>query len=83
MPNIPASATQTGADGIYAYTVDSENRVHRHKVEIGRDLGGQVEISKGIAVGDKVIVSPADDIQDGLLVDPELAPAPRTTSSHK
>jgi len=69
-PVVPATTVQTRADGAFIYTVDKDNRVHMHKVEIGRDLGGQFEIAKGIEVGETVIINPNDEVQDGTLVNP-------------
>ena len=45
---VPASVLQTRADGQYVFTVDAQNRVHMGKLEIGRDLGGQFEVFKGV-----------------------------------
>jgi RND family efflux transporter MFP subunit len=70
MAIVPGSALQTRADGGFVYTVDDQQRVHMHKVKIEKDLGGQVEISSGISVGDKVVISPSDDIVEGVLVNP-------------
>jgi RND family efflux transporter MFP subunit len=67
-PVVPATTVQTRADGNFIYTVDSENRIQMHKVEIGRDLGGQFEIAKGIQVGDTVVLNPTSEVQDGVVV---------------
>jgi len=84
LPIVPSTTLQTRPDGSFMYTVDGHHIVHVHKVEIGRDLGGQLEIAGGIKVGDKVIISPSDQIQDGKLVLPVLAPlAPPTVSATK
>jgi len=74
LPVVPATTLQTRADGNFIYTVDSEKRAHMHKLEIARDMGGQLEVFKGIAIGDTVIVNPPDDIQDGMLINPVPAP---------
>ena len=74
LPVVPATTLQVRADGSFIYTVDAQNRAHMHKLAIGRDLGGKFEVAKGITVGDKVIVNPPDNIQDGMLVNPVLAP---------
>ena len=70
LPKIPATTVQTRADGCFVYTVDKQNVVHLHKVEIGRDLGGHFEIARGISSGDIVIVSAPDSVHDGLKVSP-------------
>lgn len=77
LPVVPASTLQTRADGSFVYIVDNNNVVHMHKLEVGRDLGGQFEVANGINTGDKVIVSPQDTIRDGMKVEPVLAPVPK------
>ncbi|MBI2811624.1 MAG: efflux RND transporter periplasmic adaptor subunit [Candidatus Melainabacteria bacterium] len=77
LPVVPASTLQTRADGSFVYVVDANNVVHMHKLEVGRDLGGQFEVSKGVNTGDKVIISPQDTISDGMKVEPVLAPVPK------
>jgi len=74
LPVVPATTVQVRADGNYMFTVDSNNRVQMHKIEIGRDLGGFFEIAKGISPGDHVIISPTDQIQDGMTVTAVVAP---------
>jgi RND family efflux transporter MFP subunit len=73
LATVPATTLQTRADGAFIYTVDNQNHVHMHKVEIGRDLGGQFEIQRGVQPGDKVVVNPPDEIQEGSSVNPVLA----------
>jgi RND family efflux transporter MFP subunit len=75
---VPATTLQTRADGAFMYVIDSKNYVHMHKIEIGRDLGGQFEITSGIKPGDRVIVAPSDMLRTGMRVSPvlqEKAPA--------
>ena len=75
---VPATTLQTRADGAFMYVLDPGNYVHMHKVEIGRDLGGQFEITSGIKAGDRVIVAPSDMLRTGVRVNPvlqEKAPA--------
>lgn len=77
LPVIPASTLVTRADGQFVYVVDNNNVVHVRKLEVGRDLGGQFEVSNGVNSGEKVIVSPQDYIIDGMKVDPVMAPVPK------
>jgi RND family efflux transporter MFP subunit len=81
LPIVPSTTLQTRPDGSFMYTVDGHHIVHVHKVDIGRDLGGQLEIAGGIKIGDKVILSPSDQIQDGILVMPVVAPLAQPTVS--
>jgi len=78
---VPSTTVQTRADGSFIYTVDSQNHVHMHKLEIGRDLGGKVEVVKGITPGDKVIINPQDDLVDGATVNPVLSPVAADTEN--
>lgn len=75
LPIVPATTVQTRAEGSFIYTVDAENKVRMHKVEIARDLGGQFEVARGLTIGDRVIVNPTDDIQNGAQVTPAAAPS--------
>ncbi len=80
LPVVPASTLQTRADGSFVYIVDGNNIVHMHKLEVGRDLGGQFEVANGVNSGDRVIISPQDNIHDGMKVEPVLAPVPKLES---
>ncbi|HEY9730866.1 MAG TPA: efflux RND transporter periplasmic adaptor subunit [Drouetiella sp.] len=77
LPVIPAATLVTRADGQFVYVVDNNNVVHLRKLEVGRDLGGQFEVSNGVNSGDKVIVSPQDYITDGMKVTPVMMAPPK------
>ncbi|MBU6452751.1 MAG: efflux RND transporter periplasmic adaptor subunit [Cyanobacteria bacterium REEB67] len=79
LPIVPATILQTKADGSFAFTIDDKNRVHMHKLDIGRDLGGIFEISNGIVAGQKVIVNPPDNLVEGELVAPQVVPIAKPT----
>lgn len=49
-------------------SVDSNNKVMLKSIKIGRDEGASVEITAGIAVGDRIITTPPDAIDNGDLV---------------
>jgi RND family efflux transporter MFP subunit len=74
LPVVPATTVQVRADGNFIFTVDDASHVHMHKIEIGRDLGGTFEVAKGISPGDKAIISPTDQIRDGMAVTAIVAP---------
>jgi len=62
---IPASALMFDQGGLRVATVGSGGRVELKTVTVGRDLGKMVEISAGLATGDRVIDSPPDGIAAG------------------
>ena len=71
----------------YVYRVGGDNRVAQLKVQTGRVLGDQVEITGGVKPDDRVVVSGGGFLSDGDLVKvvqapkPGAAPAPAKSSS--
>jgi hypothetical protein len=49
--------------------VVENGHVHLKHLKIGRDYGKTVEITDGLAVGDKVVVNPPDSLEDGQQVE--------------
>jgi RND family efflux transporter MFP subunit len=66
---IPAAALVLDAAGTQVVTVDGGGAVRRKSVTLGRDLGRQVEVTTGLAGGEKLVVNPRDDLRDGQVVD--------------
>ena len=52
---IPTEAIQTGIDGQYVYTVDSNNLAHKITVETGLVGDGVTEITSGLTGGEKLV----------------------------
>jgi RND family efflux transporter MFP subunit len=71
---IPASALIFGAGGLTVATVDANGRVDIKPVTVQRDLGQRIEIASGLAVSDRVIDNPPDDIENGNRVNVFDAP---------
>ncbi|MDO9596531.1 MAG: efflux RND transporter periplasmic adaptor subunit [Azoarcus sp.] len=67
---VPNGVLQTGKDGPRVFVVDAENRVSIRAVEIGRDLGREIEVLSGIAAGEVLVSSPSDLLVDGEVVNP-------------
>ena len=65
---VPASALIFDSGGLRVAVAGPENKVTRKLVKIGRDFGKVVEISSGLAIGDRVIDSPPDGLLDGEIV---------------
>ena len=63
--NIPASALIFNQNGLRVATVGSDGRVLFKAVTISRDLGRSIELASGLAVDDRIIVTPPDGIADG------------------
>jgi RND family efflux transporter MFP subunit len=65
---VPINALMVGGDGARVATVDANGVVHIKPVELGRDLGKEVEIIAGLAENDRVINNPRDSLVDGAKV---------------
>jgi multidrug efflux pump subunit AcrA (membrane-fusion protein) len=53
--------------------VGSDNKVQLRPITIGRDYGSTLEIMGGVDVGDRVVINPADSLEEGEQVN--IAPA--------
>jgi len=82
---IPASALIFGAGGLTVATVGTDGRVDVKPVTVQRDLGQSIEIASGLAVSDRVIDNPPDDIANGNRVNvldaPGSSPSGREVAS--
>lgn len=70
MVTVPATAVVRDPDGatnVFVYA-EGERRVHARRVEIGDALGADVDIVRGLAVGDKVVVAGQQRLRDGAAV---------------
>ncbi len=67
---IPEEAVLQRADGDIAFRLGPERRVERLLIETGVHVDGLVEVSQGLAVGDRVIVRGHYALVDGAVVEP-------------
>lgn len=73
---VPPSALIFSKAGLQVATVGSDSKVLLKTVTIARDYGKVVELASGVAAGERIIDSPADDIANGDLVKVAMAAAP-------
>jgi multidrug efflux system membrane fusion protein len=52
---VPSEAIQTGQQGQYAFIVKADHTVENRVVTVGRTLGPETEVTKGIAPGETVV----------------------------
>lgn len=64
---LPANALITGAAGPQVALV-RDGRVHFAKLQLGRDLGTDIEVLSGVAAGDIVVLNPSDEVAEGVAV---------------
>jgi RND family efflux transporter MFP subunit len=65
---IPANTLLFRNGGPAVGVVQSDGKVKIRKVQIGKDLGTQLEIVKGLSPTDQLIVNPSDSLTDGMQV---------------
>jgi RND family efflux transporter MFP subunit len=67
---LPATALILGAGGMQVALVRDDQTVHFQTVEVGHDLGQQVEIVAGLTGTESVILHGSDGLREGLRVRP-------------
>lgn len=61
---VPGTTIVTKTNGLFVVVVDND-KVHYQPIEMGRDFGDEVEIKVGLKGGEKVVISPSDDLREG------------------
>jgi multidrug efflux system membrane fusion protein len=74
---IPDDAVQHGPGGLYAYTVDADNKAQLQKISVGQSADGRTLVEKGLTAGQTVIVEGQYRVHPGGLV----SEAPKTASA--
>jgi HlyD family secretion protein len=67
---VPSSALFRVGDDWAVFVVE-DDRARQRTVRIGHEAGLRTEVTEGLADGDVVIVHPANEIEDGVRVEPE------------
>jgi membrane fusion protein, multidrug efflux system len=52
---VPSQAVQTGQDGRYVFILKADQTVEYRPVTVGRTIGGEAVVTKGIQAGDQVV----------------------------
>jgi multidrug efflux system membrane fusion protein len=70
---VPDDAVQHSTNGLYAYTVNHENKAELHKVKVSYSLDGRSVIEEGLSPGQQVITGGQFKVQPGSLVTTAVA----------
>jgi multidrug efflux system membrane fusion protein len=65
---VPAAAVQHGASGSYVFLVKPDSTVAMRGVSLGPTDGDEVDVTRGLSPGDRVVVDGADRLSDGARV---------------
>jgi multidrug efflux system membrane fusion protein len=70
---VPDDAIQHGADGLYAYAVNPDNKAELRKVKVSQSIDGRSVVDEGLKPGEQVITSGQYKVQPGTLVTTAVA----------
>ena len=74
---VPVAAIQRGQPGTFVYLVKADDTVEIRVVELGATDGEKVQITKGLQVGDQVVIDGTDRLRDGAKIRRPGADPPR------
>lgn len=72
---IPSKALEIEKGGTYIYVVRPDSVVERRYVETGPELGNEVVVERGLAVGENIVVEGFHKLRHGMKVCPVYVPA--------
>ena len=70
---VPDDAVQHSTDGLYAYTVNQDNKAELRKITVSYSIDGRSVIEKGLSPGQTVITGGQFRVQPGSLVTTAVA----------
>jgi multidrug efflux system membrane fusion protein len=70
---VPDDAIQHGTNGLYAYTVNQDNKAELHKVSVSYSIDGRSVVDDGLAAGQRVITGGQFKVQPGSVVTTAVA----------
>lgn len=77
---VPEAAIVPEQGRAYVFVVDGDV-AHRREVTLGRRKPGEVEVIAGVKEGERVVVDGTQNLQDGVKVNDQAAPAPQNPST--
>jgi membrane fusion protein, multidrug efflux system len=70
---VPDDAVQHGTDGLYAFTVNQENKAEFRKIKVTRSIDGRSVVDEGLSPGEQVITAGQYKVSPGTLVSTAVA----------
>ena len=65
---VPVNAMLFRQEGVRVAVVGPDDKVQLRPISIGRDYGATLEVLSGVSVEDRIIINPADSLEDGQVV---------------
>jgi membrane fusion protein, multidrug efflux system len=72
---VPDDAVQHSNDGLYAYSVNTENKAELRKIKVSNSIDGRSVVDEGLSSGQQVITAGQYKVQPGTLVSTNVADA--------
>ena len=72
---VPDDAVQHGNDGLYAYTVNTDNKAELRRIKVTNSIDGRSVVDEGLTPGQQVITAGQYKVQPGTLVGTNVADA--------
>jgi multidrug efflux system membrane fusion protein len=70
---IPDDAVQHGADGLYTFVVDQDNKANLRKIKVSQTVDGRSVVDEGLTPGQRVITAGQYRVQAASLVSTAIA----------
>src|ERR1700754_3611090 len=80
---VPDDAIQHGTDGLYAFSVNQENKAELRVIKVGQSIDGRSVIESGLSPGQQVITSGQYKVAPGALVSTAVASSDSAQSKVK
>jgi len=70
---VPQSATVEMQDKVFVFAVADSNKVKKQAIDIVGKSGANYLVKDGVKVGDQIVLSGLDHLQEGMVIHPEKA----------
>jgi multidrug efflux system membrane fusion protein len=77
---VPDDAVQHGTEGLYAYSVNQENKAELRKIKVSQSIDGKSVIEAGLSPGQQVITAGQYKVSPGTLVTTAVASSDQSQS---
>jgi membrane fusion protein, multidrug efflux system len=74
---VPDDAVQHGTDGLYAFSVNQDNKAELRKIKVTKSMDGRSVVDEGLSPGQQVITAGQYKVQPGTLVSTAVASSDR------
>ncbi len=71
---VPADTLVVNGEGTRVITISPEHKVHYRNIQLGRDLGSEVEVFSGLEGREQIVSNPVDSLVEGQSVQVQQSP---------